>query len=72
VKIQLRDRDFEFRTGFSQKLQEENHFSLTNEQVLEKNAAKLKVKELAKPRLTEDSNFLGLHAWIPLLCKDAS
>jgi len=33
---------FEFRKDFSQKLQEENDFSLTQEQVLEKYAAKLK------------------------------
>ncbi len=33
---------FEFRKDFSQRLQEENHFSLTQEQVFEKYAAKLK------------------------------
>ena len=33
---------YKFRKDFSEKLQEENHFSLTNEQVFEKYAAKLK------------------------------
>ena len=33
---------FEFRKDFSQKLQEENHFSLTQKQIFEKYAAKLK------------------------------
>lgn len=39
---------FDFRTVFAEKVQEENHWSLTNEQVLEKYAAKLKGDGIAE------------------------
>jgi len=48
---------FEFRKDFSQTLQEENHFSLTQEQVFEKYAAKLKTEGIDE---SEIDRRLGL------------
>jgi len=48
---------FEFRTVFMPKVQEENHWSLTNEQVYEKYAAKLKSDRIAE---SEIARRLGL------------
>ncbi len=42
---------FEFRTVFGEKVQEENHWSLTNEQVFEKYAAKLKNDGIAESEI---------------------
>ena len=42
---------FEFRTVFGEKVQEENHWSLTNEQVFEKYAAKLKGDGIAESEI---------------------
>jgi hypothetical protein len=43
---------FEFRTVFTERVQEENHWSLTNEQVFEKYAAKLKSDGIAESEIT--------------------
>lgn len=49
---------FEFRKNFSQKLQEENHFSLTQEQVFEKYAAKLKNEGIGESEITRRLRLL--------------
>ena len=49
---------FEFRTVFQEKLQEENHWSLTNEQVLKKYAAKLKSDGIAETEIARRLNLL--------------
>jgi len=43
---------FEFRTVFGERVQEENHWSLTSEQVFEKYAAKLKINGIAESEIT--------------------
>ncbi|MGH9528976.1 MAG: class I SAM-dependent methyltransferase [Terriglobales bacterium] len=49
---------FEFRTVFQEKLQEDNHWSLTNEQVLEKYAAKLKRDGIAESEIARRLRLL--------------
>jgi Tellurite resistance protein TehB len=49
---------FEFRTVFGEKVQEENHWSLTNEQVFEKYAAKLKSDGIAEPEIARRLKLL--------------
>jgi SAM-dependent methyltransferase len=49
---------FEFRTVFGEKVQEENHWSLTNEQVFEKYAAKLKGDGIAESEIARRLRLL--------------
>jgi SAM-dependent methyltransferase len=49
---------FEFRTVFGPQVQEENHWSLTNEQVLEKYAAKLKNDGVAESEIARRLKLL--------------
>lgn len=49
---------FEFRTVFGEKVQEENHWSLTNEQVFEKYAAKLKNDGIADSEIARRLKLL--------------
>ncbi len=49
---------FEFRTVFMPKVQEENHWSLTNEQVYEKYAAKLKSDRIAESEIARRLKLL--------------
>ena len=49
---------FEFRTVFQEKLQEDNHWSLTNEQVLEEYAAKLKSDGIAESEIARRLRLL--------------
>jgi SAM-dependent methyltransferase len=49
---------FEFRTVFGEKLQEENHWSLTTEQVFEKYAAKLKNDGIAESEIARRLKLL--------------
>ena len=49
---------FEFRTVFEEKVQEENHWSLTNEQVFEKYAAKLKNDGIAESEIARRLKLL--------------
>ena len=49
---------FEFRTAFGERVQEENHWSLTNEQIFEKYAAKLKVDGIAESEITRRLRLL--------------
>lgn len=49
---------FEFRTVFQEQLQEANHWSLTNEQVLEKYAAKLKRDGIAESEVARRIRLL--------------
>jgi SAM-dependent methyltransferase len=49
---------FEFRTVFAEKVQEENHWSLTNEQVFEKYAAKLKGDGIAESEIARRLRLL--------------
>jgi SAM-dependent methyltransferase len=49
---------FEFRTVFAEKVQEENHWSLTNEQVLDKYAAKLKGDGIAESEIARRLRLL--------------
>ena len=49
---------FEFRTVFGEKVQEENHWSLTNEQVFEKYAAKLKNDGIAESEIARRLKLL--------------
>lgn len=49
---------FEFRTVFGEKVQEENHWSLTNERVFEKYAAKLKGDGIAESEIARRLRLL--------------
>jgi SAM-dependent methyltransferase len=49
---------FEFRTVFAEKVQEENHWSLTNEQVLDKYAAELKGDGIAESEIARRLRLL--------------
>jgi SAM-dependent methyltransferase len=49
---------FKFRTVFAEKLQEENHWSLTNEQVFEKYATKLKSDGIAESEIARRLKLL--------------
>jgi SAM-dependent methyltransferase len=49
---------FEFRTVFGEKVQEENHWSLTNEQVFEKYGAKLKNDGIAESEIARRLKLL--------------
>jgi hypothetical protein len=49
---------FKFRKDFSQKLHEENHFSLTQEQVFEKYAAKLNNEGISESEITRRLKLL--------------
>jgi protein-L-isoaspartate O-methyltransferase len=49
---------FEFRTVFGERVQEENHWSLTSEQVFEKYAAKLKIDGIAESEITRRLRLL--------------
>lgn len=49
---------YEFRKDFSEKLQEENHFSLTTEQVFEKYAAKLKSDGISESEIARRLRLL--------------
>lgn len=49
---------FEFRTVFGPRVQEENHWSLTNEQVFEKYAAKLKSDGIAESEIARRLRLL--------------
>ena len=49
---------FHFRTGFAEKVQEENHWSLTNEQVVEKYAAKLKSDGISESEIARRLRLL--------------
>ena len=49
---------FKFRTVFMPKVQEENHWSLTNEQVYEKYAAKLKSDQIAESEIARRLKLL--------------
>jgi hypothetical protein len=50
---------FEFRTVFMPKVQEENHWSLTNEQVYEKYATKLKSDQMAESEIARRLDCFG-------------
>ena len=49
---------FDFRKDFSQKLQEENHFSLTQDQVFEKYGARLKNEGIDESEISRRLNLL--------------
>ena len=49
---------YEYRTVFSEQVQEENHWSLTNEQVFEKYADKLRSEGVAEPEIARRLRLL--------------